>query len=235
MPSLKSWVQPGVSHETTITIGAALGRFLANVHNLTAGAQQALSPFTGNSTAKSLIGTLYFGRLAMAAAKRGYREDYIREAAKVAEKEFLESSEVLTLGDYWPGNVLVSTNESQDLRLYVIDLEFTKPGTAAFDIGQMAAEMYCLAAFRDHELGTSLLNAFLRTYKECRQAKVNAAQVAIRIAAHFMVVSPNTWLNDSTPESVKELTDMGRDLIRMGWENDQAGLRRSIIGTLMDV
>ena len=93
---------------------------------------------------------------------------------------------------------------------------------------------YSLAVFRDYELGTRLLNAFLRSYKECRQGKVDVARVAIRMAAQFFSVILSTPLHEVTQEDVQGIAKMGRDLIRMGWEKDEAGLRNSIAGALMD-
>ena len=233
LPSLKGWLQTGVSAETTSRIGQALGRFLAKVHNSTAGNEEVLSTFNGNQTAKDLSGTLYFGTLPAAAEKFGYTDDYFRKVAKDGENEVLESSEVLTFGDFWTGNILVSATDSEDFNLFVLDLELCKPGTAEFDIGQMAAEMYCLAVFRDHRLGTSLLEAFLRSYKESRKAEVSAAKVAIRVGVHLFVIMPRAWSNEANPERIKEIVKVGAELIRIGWEKDEAALRESVVGSLM--
>ncbi|KAK3711531.1 hypothetical protein LTR37_009522 [Vermiconidia calcicola] len=233
LPSLKGWLRSGVSIEHTARIGQALGRFLARVHNTTAGAEEILSHFNGNTTAKYLSGNLYFGTLPTAAEKFGYTDTYFREAARVGQQEVDESNEVLTLGDFWTGNVLVNATSPEDLHLYVVDLELAKPGTAAFDIGQMAAEMYCLAAFRDQDLGSSLLNEFLRSYKENRQGSVDAAKVAIRIGVHLFVIMPKAWSNEASEERIKQVLSIGADLIRMGCARDEAGLLRSIVGPLV--
>ena len=233
LPSLKGWMQSGVSPETTTEIGEALGRFLANVHNATGGVDEVLSIFDGNATGKYLSGTLYFGALPKAAEKFGYVDGCIREAAKVGEREVYESREVLTLGDFWTGNILVSATETQGVRLYVLDLELAKPGTAAFDVGQMAAEMYFLATYRDDVLGKRLLKSFLTSYKECRREKVNAAKVAIRIAAHIFAIMPAGWRSEVTQTQMQEVAQIGRDLMQMGWEKDEAGLRESIVGDLI--
>ena len=135
-PSLKGWLKAGANKQTTIAIGEALGRFLANVHNSTVGNEDVLKMFNGNETAKYLSGTLYFGTLPTAAKKFGYFDDYFQKAADIGKKEVFESTEVLTMGDFWTGNILVSAEGSADLNLYVLDLELSKPGTAEFDIGQ---------------------------------------------------------------------------------------------------
>ncbi|KAK3711366.1 hypothetical protein LTR37_009746 [Vermiconidia calcicola] len=233
LPSLKGWLRSGVDIEHTARIGQALGRFLAKVHDTTAGAEEVLSHFNGNKTAKYLSGNLYFGTLPTAAAKFGYTDPYFQEAAKVGQQEVDESSEVLTVGDFWTGNVLVKATSPEDLHLYIVDLELAKPGTAAFDIGQMAAEMYCLAAFREQGLGSSLLNEFLRSYKSNRRVPVDAAKVAVRIGVHLFVIMPKAWSNEASEERIKQVLSIGADLIRMGCERDKAGLLRSIVRPLI--
>lgn len=64
---------------------------------------------------------------------------------------------MLTLGDFWTGNVLVASGSDITVSLYVVDLELAKPGTAEFDVGQMGAEMYCFEYFRDQRTTAILL------------------------------------------------------------------------------
>jgi hypothetical protein len=110
-----------------------------------------------------------------------------------------------------------------------------KPGTADFDVGQMAAEMYCLAAFRDRELGTRLLEAFLKSYRETRErGEADAAKVAVRIGAHLITMMPNAWSGEATEEQVKEQVDVAAKLIKMGAERDESGLRESIVRQLLE-
>lgn len=127
-----------------------------------------------------------------------------------------------------------STSATPVPDLFLVDLEFAKPGTAAFDIGQMAAEMYCLAAFRDRERGLLLLNSFLTAYRERRQnATVDAANVAVRIGAHFFAIMPFSWTDVASEEQVREELKLGAELIRMGMEGDRKALEESIVRPLI--
>lgn len=229
VPSLKGWLKPGVDTSHAQSYGTTLGRYLANIHNKTADNDQIQSQFTGNNTAKRLSSTLYFTNLPKVAEFHGFTGDHIRKAAAQGEREVYEATDVLTLGDFWTGNVLVA----EDGTLFVLDLELVKPGTAEFDIGQMAAEMYCIAAFRDRELGTIVLNAFLCGYREVRNGKVSAAKVAIRMGAHFMVIMPMAWRAESSEEELKEQLRYGDDLLRMGVNEDRKGLTNSILKPLI--
>lgn len=236
LPSLKTWTTEAVDVAACTQIGEALGRFLAHVHNATYHHDEVLTKFTGNETAKYLSGTLYFGGLPKAAETFGYTNPYLAEAAKVGEEEVMQSSEVLTMGDFWTGNILVSAPTAErDLHLYALDLELCKPGTAEFDLGQMAAEMWCLSAFRKGARGQSLalLEAFLGSYKATRTVPVDAAKVAVRIGAHLFVIMPMAWSSEASPEQVSAAAEEGREFVRMGWEKDEEALRKSVVNPLM--
>lgn len=234
--TLKSWLQPDkITIEDAQTVGVNLGQYLAIVHEASTRQPDLLSDFTGNETAKTLSSQLYFGMLPSAAAQHGFEGEHIQKAADQGKANVLEGFECLTLGDFWTGNVLVSNAKE----LFVLDFELTKPGTPDFDVGQMAAEMYCLACFRDAELGNALLKAFLKWYEEGRKQGVSmelVAKVAIRIGAHLMVMMPTAWSvrsEEASEEQVKEQLKVADRLLKMGVERDEKALRRSIIAPLL--
>ncbi|KAF2724120.1 kinase-like protein [Polychaeton citri CBS 116435] len=234
LPSVKGWFTSDVDVNSAAAVGSKLGNFLANLHNLTIDDIELKGKFNGNHTAKYLSGELYFGRLPVTAKKHGFDSAFIAEAAEAGRREVYESSEVLTHGDFWTGNILVPSTSPQ---LLVLDLELSKPGTAAFDVGQMAAEMYCLAAFRDRGKGMAMLEAFLKGYRERREregGKVEAAKVAIRIGAHLLQIMPNAWGAEAGEERVKMEINVGVELIKMGWEKDGPKLRESVVRSLAE-
>jgi aminoglycoside phosphotransferase (APT) family kinase protein len=235
LPSLKSWLQATSPAEQITSIGRTLGTYLAHVHNETAGDASICDDFSSNVVGKDFSSSFYFGGLPAAAAKYGYTDPFIAEAAKAAESEVLTADEVWTLGDFWTGNVLVSTPDDQSVpKLTVLDFELAKPGTAAFDVGQMGAEMLCLAQFRYPEQGHLLFQTFLGAYKAERKASVNAAAVAIRIAAHLFTIMPRAWMAEVGEEKVQAALQQGFELLKIGWEKDEAALRKSIVGVLME-
>ena len=233
LPSLKGWFVPSVDSSVCASIGDALGRYLAKFHNFTAEHRDTILTFNENITAKNLSSTLYFGRLPSVAAEFGFTDSCFEEAARAGEREVQESQEVLTLGDFWTGNVLVSTTPK--LRLFALDFELSKPGTAAFDIGQMAAEMYCLAAFRDYDKGMIMLEAFLTAYKQESESKrsIDALKVAIRIGAHLLVIMPRAWGTEGGDEKVREVAGIGAELVRLGCKRSADELQRSIVNPLL--
>ena len=65
-------------------------------------------------------------------------------------------------------------------------------------------------------------------------AGINAAAVAIRIAAHFFTIMPRAWMAEVGEEKVKAALQQGFELLKIGWERDEAALRKSIVGVLME-
>jgi aminoglycoside phosphotransferase (APT) family kinase protein len=181
-PSLKSWLTADSPRDQVTSAGRSLGSYLAHVHNTTANDSAIKEAFDSNAIGKNVSSSVYYAGLPAAAEKFGYTQPFIKAAAKFAENEVLTANEVLTLGDFWTGNVLVSPPKEQgEPKLTILDLELAKPGTAAFDIGQMGAEMLCLARFRSEDQGSLLLRTFFEAYKAECKADVDAAAVAIRM------------------------------------------------------
>lgn len=182
VPTLKSWLRADSPREQIVSVGQSLGSYLAQVHNTTASNSALKQAFKSNIVAKNISSSVYFARLPGAAEKHGYTQPFIKDVAQFAANEVRTADTVWTLGDFWTGNVLVSTQHEQDTpKLTVVDLEMAKPGTAAFDIGQMGAEMLCLARFRHRDQGSLLLQAFLRAYRAETLTIVDAAAVAVRM------------------------------------------------------
>lgn len=231
LPSVKSYLAPGLSTSQASTIGTILGSYLANIHNNTSTNNATiLSQFSGNETARTLSSSFYFTQLPAIAAEHGYSGPHIQTAADQAIHDINHGNEVLTLGDFWTGNVLI---DPEALELYVIDLELAKPGTADFDIGQMAAEMYFVAAFRDHTLGMAALRAYFQAYRAQRQEKVDVAKVAIRIAAHIFVIGTRYWQADADAQNFKKQLVVADELLRLGVARDENALRDTIVGSLI--
>jgi hypothetical protein len=182
IPSLKSWVRLDSPRQQVASVGQSLGSYLAHIHNTTADDSAIKDVFGSNVIGKDVSSSIYYGGLPAAASKFGYTQPFITAAAEFAENEVLTTNETWTFGDFWTGNVLVSAPNEQDApKLTVLDLELAKPGTAAFDIGQMGAEMLCLARFRAEDQGSLLLRTFFQAYKAECNVGVDTAAVAMRM------------------------------------------------------
>ena len=63
---------------------------------------------------------------------------------------------------------------------------------------------------------------------------MDAAGVAIRIAAHLFTMMPKAWKAEAGEEKVKAALQQGYELLKTGWQRDEADLRNSIVGVLME-
>lgn len=78
--------------------------------------------------------------------------------------------------------MLVSAPDGHDEPEFaILDLELAKPGTAAFDIGHMGAEMLCLVRFRHQNQGSLLLRTFFKACRAKREASIDAVAVTIKM------------------------------------------------------
>lgn len=190
LPNLIASLTPGREPEAAVPIGEALGTYLARVHNIK-GETVTLHPSLTRETPRLRSdGLRCFARLPDSAARFGYRDDYIREAAKIGERHMLQSTEALILGDFQLSKVLVAYDKPEILSMYMVDFDQSRLGPSAIDVGQMSAEILFLVARCDHGLGLGLLRAFLRAYRTNRKANVDAASVALSTAAHLFALIP---------------------------------------------
>lgn len=236
VPSLKSWLSDTVPVDLCRSIGTSLGQFLAEVQDIAIQKPALRGLFKDNKMAKQLSAMVYFGNLPAAAARFGFHDSFITDAAAEGQREILEADEVLSLGDFWPGNILVSTDSrpgGKDMtKIYVVNLEFCQAGTKWFDIGQMAAELYCLARFRDEERGKEMLEGFLRGYKS-GAGQVEGCKVAIRIGAHLVVMGPVGRERQVEQAALRKVVEEGIEMIRAGHEQDIDALRKTIVAMFL--
>ena len=73
------------------------------------------------------------------------------------------------MGDFWPGNIMVSLNqEGSDLkRLYILDWELARTGLPGIEVGQFCAEIHMLGRFHPavcQETATLVLEHFFKAY-----------------------------------------------------------------------
>jgi hypothetical protein len=107
IPTLKAWSAESSTASTSQPFGSVLGCFLASVHKLHLSQPAVLSELGRNQPGRYLSATYY----ASIAKKYGYHDQFIEQAAAVAHQKVLEGRDILTIGDFWPGNVLVCRNQ----------------------------------------------------------------------------------------------------------------------------
>ncbi|KAF8479890.1 kinase-like domain-containing protein [Gautieria morchelliformis] len=155
------------------TIGHSLGTFLARLHtaSLTCDSSsqspgiKLKSEFSSNQQARDISATITYGRLVETLAPSPEARVLltppldlppkqlaaVASVAKEMQERIKTSDDVLTMGDFWPGNMLVTLGPDRDasdgVHVGVVDWELAKPGLAGLDVGQFLAEMVQMRTF----------------------------------------------------------------------------------------
>ncbi|KAF2221487.1 kinase-like domain-containing protein [Elsinoe ampelina] len=241
-PSLKAFLTtPPASLDTAgaKAIGSNLGTFLAGVHNLSLVRPGILDFFKSNEGGRKVSALVYFVDVLNRARKYGvdvdskamgwFKEVMAREEAIVMGHDTgARAREVLTAGDFWPGNVLVADSEGgEGKELVALDFELAKPGLPEFDVGQMAGELWMVRHFTEGQgegknLAGVVLEAFLERYDAEIKVEVDWNRVAIRMGVHLVAICGIGWEARVGRERVVEVMRKGLELCKRDWKNDFA-------------
>lgn len=139
------------------------------------------------------------------------------------------------MGDFWPGNVVVSLNAENGIqRAFVVDWELVKLGVPGVEIGQFSAEIDLLRRFHPEtkECMDLLLSAYFATYRKmCTPSVDLARRTLVRWGAHLVGLVPRIeWGGD---EKTRETFKDGLELLVKGQTADEAWLAQSFVGGLM--
>lgn len=218
--------------------GMSLGRFLGGLHVWGKSDEELLDFFSGNEIGKTVTANVTYERLVSTlSGERG--EDYfpvlhepplnitvhqleaIANIANERAKAVRTFRETFTMGDFWPGNIMIALGDRQSShemvsgghgdavkKIYVLDWELSKAGVAAMDVGRFVAEMSLVAKFRDSykDQADCLMRGFVTGYKDA--LGLNGADmgwgsrmrrdVMIHVGAHFVTWTPRTgWKGDA--------------------------------------
>jgi len=195
---------------TGAAIGRALGEFIAIVHvwGKTNQGRASLDFFEGQPQARGICAWATYGRLVDTITGKSesiplihdpplqVTSEELEKISKFAEEraeEMRSSRETMTMGDFWPGNVLVDLDRSGDgteelRKVFVVDWEVARPGTAAFDVGQFQAEIFTVRHFNPvcGPVSEALDTAFLEGYLSI-QPELDRQKAAQHLAMHLVI------------------------------------------------
>ncbi|KAJ7110348.1 kinase-like domain-containing protein [Mycena crocata] len=248
--TLKSFILEGkITVALADEIGAALGTFLSELHTWNVQNPSAVKFFDGPSQMKFISAWATYGRLVSTLSGQDDLEkleglqvasadmDVISQVSEEMMSLAIEtanSSLPLTMGDFWPGNILINLDADGVLqRINVVDWEFVKPGLPGLDIGQFCGEMYqttmCCPEYAAQ--ATQTLSALLLAYVEGSGHDAAVARDAlIRCGAHLVVWTPrNPW---GDKEQTQEVVRQGVEFIVNGRMGSIDTLKASWAGLL---
>ncbi|KAF7436409.1 Carboxy-terminal domain (CTD) phosphatase [Pleurotus ostreatus] len=243
-----------VSQATAKNVGNALGEFIANVHRRSGGEVELLRGFDANEHGKSISSWATYGRLASTLEGEDMpvlsdpplnvskeTMNTIAMLSKERSSQINASADCLVMGDFWPGNIVLSpTAES----IYVIDWELAKTGLEGLDLGQFCAEIHTLRRFHPSQSTSAeaIISAFLQTYRRLRDhldPLVLAGTVVTHVGAHLVAWTPRVeW---GGREDTRAVVAEGVELLVGGYSGSYHQtqswhdfLKASLAGPLID-
>ena len=256
--TLKALLQSGkrVSPGSFRKLGMGLGTFLASVHGWGTDDAEAREFFEGNKQGRTLSAWATYERLVLTLSGEDAALTILNEPPLNVDRDTLDrvakvalntanavktESETIVMGDFWPGNILLSLVQKEGEvevveieKVLVVDWELVKPGQRGMDVGQFCGEMWQMKRFfpETEPNVMELTTAFLATYREqSKSAQMNqVARVALtHIGAHLIAWTPRgTWrgqtIRDVVLEGVQALLD--------GPEGSQEIIENSFVGEL---
>ncbi|KAJ3296805.1 hypothetical protein HK104_001168, partial [Borealophlyctis nickersoniae] len=181
-------------------IGAALGGFLKALHTVGRERKADLVEWLRNDVAKEIIKTVIYDAAGDMAHRHGIDPDrvaLIRSATGQSGKEVTDAEDTLIMGDFWPGNILVSTHPTSGVpTLWIVDWEVNRYSHPAQDIAQFSAEIMTLCHFRN-PAAVELLKSFHASYGVDTRDAGWMRVYGIRFGLHLMVFTGMAgWTED---------------------------------------
>ncbi|KAK0466335.1 kinase-like domain-containing protein [Desarmillaria tabescens] len=203
-------------------IGEALGHFIKLVHTNGNADKRILDLFKTNVQAKQISAYVTYGRLVSTLSGQDRLPalsdppldieakdlEVVKDVASKMQSEIMSAESSFVMGDFWPGNVLVSLDEDSNIKsISVIDRELAKTGLPGHDLGQFCAELRLLGHFYPTcALATyDMTHSFLKAYSPSKDIPL-ARYVITHMGAHLVAWTPRIpWgSNEKTKIVVKE-------------------------------
>ncbi|OCB87136.1 hypothetical protein A7U60_g5873 [Sanghuangporus baumii] len=243
-----------LSKSASRELGTALGRFLAALHVRGSAESELPDAVRKNDDGRRITSWITYGQLLDTlkhstqntgliepplAGVEAPSEAEIEEISALADatiKKIYEAQKPFTMGDFWTGNVIVrSTDNGVIERVFVVDWELAKPGTAFIDFAQFVAEMHTLKRF--HPEATVSIDSTLRTYAEAYNKGVRIDEKFIKgaashVGAHMIAVTPNI-LNWGSKKTTRKVFIEGIEYVLGGIRGDEEWLKASAVGGLL--
>jgi 5-methylthioribose kinase len=210
-------------------IGTSLGRFIGRLHTAGHARRDELIKQLHNPKAVAMSKYAVYDRVESALKKFGKEDQALQDAANWGGEQLSNNPQTLCMGDFWPGNVLLPNDLTQDLKMKVVDWELCRYAPSGMDLGQFLAETYCLDKYRQpcKDIMTTFLSAYCKEY----QPTIYDARIAIiHFGFHLVVWTPITgWVDDGT-----EIVDIGSQYVLHAWQEDWAWFKDTIFGNYLE-
>lgn len=235
-------------------IGTALGEFLGRLHTWGRGNQQVLDFFDVNHEMRAIAGWISYGRLVssltgeddlpkLADPPVEVSDGDLEIISKIATEMTIAnntSHETFTMGDFWPGNMMISFRSDTENgprileHVHVLDWEAARYGVPGLDVGQFCAEMHLLRRFNPPcaESASTTITTFLESYRRSYQFEASLPRIAMsHVGAHLVAWTPRIpW---GSKELTREVVKEGIEFLVQGYAGTDEWLRRSLVSPLV--
>ncbi|KAF2114731.1 kinase-like domain-containing protein [Lophiotrema nucula] len=218
-------------------IGRDLARWLAGLHTTSTTTSLSLTDeqdLKANNPVGVGIYRHSYRNLHTALSKYGHDPKFAERIDEEFGSKLATDNECVCHGDFWPGNVLVKFEDSEEAKvnLTVVDLEMVRRGTSATDVAQFVAEAFLLDRFRG---GRGLHPVFLNTYARARETAEAEGGIRIgrewikRVAIHWGVHIAfwPTGVQWTDREGTQNLVDIGIAVLQAAIAEDWRKLRET--------
>ncbi|KAK6352395.1 hypothetical protein TWF730_009222 [Orbilia blumenaviensis] len=206
-------------------IGEELGKYLSQLHIW--GSDLKVLEKYENRDSRVIASWRTYGRLEDSLSK-AYPElsnDLKQKITSYCAQEkakALNTNEIVIMGDFWTGNVLVNLTDAGELEsLYIVDWEMIRPADAATEISQMLAEVWEAGEFSRNleakSAARSLSEGLCSTYKSQvgKLPENMLKEVMLAAGAHVVVWGEIGFAAYGEGEKFKAVKDKASQLM---WE-----------------
>ncbi|KAI8906133.1 kinase-like domain-containing protein, partial [Powellomyces hirtus] len=155
-----------IDEEKLRNLGEKLGNFLRRLHEVGVGSKGKL--LGANPEAKAIINACVYKMVGPLVEQVQLScPESVKTVESFGDRDVAYSEQTLTMGDFWPGNLMVSSSscDPDATEIWILDWEATRYSLAALDAAQFCAELFFVYHFRS-KLALHVLNAFLREYRK---------------------------------------------------------------------
>ncbi|KAJ5640644.1 Aminoglycoside phosphotransferase [Penicillium herquei] len=231
-----------VSESYSRSLGQSLGSWLRSFHDWGAKPEQkkTIDIIAKNTSMKQVKFYVNYGLLldtidnfpGILEESRGIFEQVRDLATTESKNDVIDDTNGLLHGDFWTGNVLISSNpllEQAETKIFAIDWELTHIGHRSSDLGQMIAELYETKLFKGVDHGLWIIEGFLKGYGPLSDEM--AFRTAIHAGVHLICWGSRVsgWGDE---QQVQNVVEIGRNLVVQAWTKNKAWFEQDPMGCL---
>eukprot|EP01117_Protostelium_nocturnum_P013428 TRINITY_DN5008_c0_g1_i1.p1 TRINITY_DN5008_c0_g1~~TRINITY_DN5008_c0_g1_i1.p1 ORF type:complete len:340 (+),score=115.75 TRINITY_DN5008_c0_g1_i1:278-1297(+) len=219
IPTLKEFVGSGkLKNEDLLPLSSALGNFLHMFHDQMGKNEEMKKLAKDNEWGKKIGIWREYGILESNSILDEDTKLQLKPIVDFMTKRMEEENEIVLMGDMWPGNLLVKTDDEGRVKeIYVVDWEMMRTGPYGIELGQLYAECFLLHFFKGVDV--KFANAMVQSYPLFLKDHEVQRMVAMQAGFHlFTWVPMASW---GGKEETEECAKLGAKIALEGWKGNR--------------